>query len=158
MPDTITYLVNMPGAEFNRHLNPADRMPASCFAGRTLGEPDCREARLQNHEEYVGVDLTGIWTEIGLSMAHGSLLEHPLLSAEALRINEKFRGEILNWECKLRELVPAAEVYRVASSLYREWAAAHDLPIYDHREMRRFLDWLAKQEDSELYSRRLPEA
>jgi hypothetical protein len=158
MPDTITYLVNMPGAGFNRHLNPADRMPAGYFGGRVPRMPDSREARLLNHDEYVGVDLTGIWTAIVLVRPYGALLEFEALDAEALRVSAKVRGEVLNWERKLRELAPAAGIHRVATSLFRAWVAAHDLPIYDHQDMRQFFDWLAAQEDAGLYSRWLAEA
>jgi hypothetical protein len=153
MPDTITYLVNMPGAEFNRYLNPMDRLPQGYFDERASGDPDYREGRLQDDDRFVGIDRTGVWTEICLRIGYGALLEHEPWGSE-----EKFRREIQNWERKLRELVPTTEIYRVATSFFRRWEAANDSPIYDHRVVRRFFDWLATQEESELYSRRLPEA
>jgi hypothetical protein len=152
MPDTITYLVNMPGAEFNRYLNPIYRLPQSYFDERTSGDPDYREARLQDDDCLVGIDLTGVWTEICLRIGYGALLEH-----EPWRSVEKFRSEIQDWERKLRALAPTTEIHRVATSFFRRWEAANDSPIYDHRDMRRFFDWLAMQEESELYSRRLLE-
>jgi hypothetical protein len=40
MSDTITYLLNMPGAEFNRRLDPIDEKPQSYFDECTPGQLD----------------------------------------------------------------------------------------------------------------------
>jgi hypothetical protein len=152
MPDTITYLVNMPGAEFNRYMNPMDRLPQSYFDERASGDPDYKEGRLQNDDRFVGIDRTGVWTKICLRIGYGALLEH-----EPWGKVEKFRSEIQDWERKLRELVPTSELHRVATSFFHRWEAENDSPIYDHRDMRRFFNWLATQEESELYSCRLSE-
>jgi hypothetical protein len=154
MPDTITYLVDMPGSEFNRYLDLKCRMPSHYFDELVPGEADYREGRLQNYDKLVGLDLTGVWTKIVLRLAYSALLEEAPSGRAA-----EIRSQIWNWERKLRELIPAIEIYRVASSLLDEWKGPNEeTPIHADRNMRRFLDWLASREESGDYWCRLPEA
>jgi hypothetical protein len=153
MSDCIYYFANMTGVEFNNYLNPADRMPQSYFDERLPGHSDPREGRLRNHDEFVGLDLTGAWTEIVCWRMYVALLQGAAWSGAA-----EIRAEIQDWEHKLRELLPTTEIYRVAGFFVGEWRAANREPIHDPQDMRRFLAWLPTQEESGQYWRRLPDA
>lgn len=141
MAYSITYLIDLPGTEFNQLLSPSRRADDAYFLSKA-GSPvsDLWEGKLPANETEILVDLTGAWTLCMLPFAYSTLMDRNAAPATF--------DQIKNWEIELRSLIPDKQVLRVDDFLLEPWNSRHDhLLVRDPQAFNQLALWLQTQDE-----------
>lgn len=142
MSHQICYLIDLPGKQFLRLLDPQYSAANDTSDDLRADEDGCyREVRLPGNDEFFGAELCGAWTLACLRYPYSALLHERVGKvADVVR-------SVQEWERQLRRLLPKAEVVRVDEILLQSWdGGAEEVLVRGPQDVRRFVRWLETQD------------
>ena len=143
MPSSISYLIELPGREFNRRLCPANRVSEAELEKRaSANELDQWEVGLGlgDRNEFYFASLTGSWTICTLPYPYSLFLGD--------YSNDRRLALIRGWEQSVRAMCPDVRIFRVDDFLLDPWEARYNDRLHRKPDwVDEFLDWLRTEDD-----------
>ena len=140
MGNSICYLINIRGTDFNWLMRPSHQAPASQIDEMiNQHESNLWEGLVPNNDTGFLVDLTGFWTLCKLPFPYSFLLQD--------RPDPALMKAVEEWQKRLRGLCPTCEIIRVDDFLVDQWNSRYDyLLIRDPLAIGAFIEWLRGQD------------
>ncbi|MCZ2340255.1 MAG: hypothetical protein LC104_00490 [Bacteroidales bacterium] len=140
MAYSITYLINVRGADFNQLLRPTHQADTAYFEEMVQGrESDLWDGMLPDDDMEFLVDLTGEWTLCKLPYPYSWLLN----DIGKLDVLER----VDTWELTLRALLPSKEIIRIDDFFFDQWNSRYDYLLVRYPQaVVEFIEWLRTQD------------